>query len=83
MDVETTRLLEGLARRWRVSKSEALRRAIRSAASGPGEEGRDALSALDELQGSLGLSASAAARWAKESRDERRSSSRRREGPSR
>ncbi len=29
LDVDTVRALEGLARRWNVSKSEALRRAIR------------------------------------------------------
>ena len=32
LDVETVRMLESLARRWNVSKSEVLRRAIRSAA---------------------------------------------------
>jgi len=32
LDAETVRTLEGLARHWRVSKSEALRRAIRTAA---------------------------------------------------
>jgi hypothetical protein len=81
MDIETTQLLESLARRWRVSKSEALRRAIRSAAGETAVEGGDALAALDELQGSLGLSRSAAARWADDARKERRGSSRRREGP--
>ena len=34
LDVETVRTLESLARRWDVSKSEVLRRAIRSAAGG-------------------------------------------------
>ena len=39
LDVETVRTLESLARRWNVSKSEVLRRAIRAAA---GENSRRA-----------------------------------------
>jgi Ribbon-helix-helix protein, copG family len=34
MDLETAETLDRLAREWQVSKSEALRRAIRSAAAG-------------------------------------------------
>jgi hypothetical protein len=80
LDVETMRKLELMARRWNVSKSEALRRAIRAAATeGLPEEGREAISALDELQRSLDLDAAEAARWGKAARIERRASSRRRE----
>jgi hypothetical protein len=80
LDVETVRALEGLARRWNVSKSEALRRAIQaSAARGPREAGREALRALDDLQRSLGLSAAAGARWSAGARVERAAASRRRE----
>jgi hypothetical protein len=82
MDLETTRLLDRLAQRWRVSKSEALRRAIRSAAGGASSAGSDALEALDALQGSADLSADAARRWSGDSRKERRASSRRGEGRS-
>lgn len=53
LDVESVRALENLARRWQVSKSEALRRAIRSEAGRQPDRHRDALAALDELQASL------------------------------
>jgi hypothetical protein len=58
LDLETVRALEKMAQRWDVSKSEALRRAIRLAADQdlPGSTG--ALAALDALQDALGLSAS-------------------------
>jgi hypothetical protein len=36
LDVETIRALDDMARRWRVSKSEALRRVIRAAGHEPG-----------------------------------------------
>lgn len=79
LDVETVRALERLARRWNVSKSEALRRAIQaSAVRAPREADREGLSALDELQRSLGLSAGAAARWSTGARTERVAASRRR-----
>jgi hypothetical protein len=80
LDVETVRTLEQMARRWNVSKSEALRRAIRAAAAeGLPGEGREAISALDELQRSLGLDAEESVRWEKAARIERQASSRRRE----
>jgi hypothetical protein len=77
LDVETVEILEGLARRWNVSKSEALRRAIRAATklAPPGVE--EAIKALDELQQSLDMSADLARKWEKSTRDERRASSRR------
>lgn len=79
MDEETVRILEGLARRWEVSKSEALRRAIQMAAA---EEapGRGALRALEEAQRSLRLTSKAAAAWMKRARGERRAASRKGEG---
>ena len=43
-------MLEALARRWKVSKSEALRRAIRTAAGGDYENHENALDALERLQ---------------------------------
>lgn|SRR6185312_10826470 len=76
-DPETVRTLEDLARRWGVSKSEALRRSVRaSAATQPRANG--ALQALDELQSSLGLSRTAARRWAERVHEERRASSQQR-----
>ena len=79
LDPETLSRLDEMARRWGVSRSEALRRVIRRAsAEGRGEE-NEALQALDELQGSLALSDKSARRWAAEARDERRTTSARRE----
>ena len=78
LDPGTVQALEGLARRWDVSKSEALRRAIRAAAC-EAQEDRDALSALDELQQSLRVSETTAAKWVAEVRAERRASGRRRD----
>jgi hypothetical protein len=70
LDTETVKLLERTARRWGVSKSEALRRAIRAAANeaSPGP----ALAILDRLQQAAGLRPEAAARWVRENRAERR-----------
>ena len=80
LDVETVRALEGLARRWNVSKSEALRRVIQaSAAREPREAGREALRALDDLQRALDLTAGAATAWAERAQAERRRAARRRE----
>ncbi len=78
LDPGTVQALEGLARRWDVSKSEALRRAIRAAAR-EAQEDRDALSALDQLQQSLRVNETSAAKWVAEVRAERRASGRRRD----
>ena len=77
LDLETVGALDALARRWNVSKSEAMRRAIRASAAVnvPPEP----LQALDELQKVLALAPAAAARWASQVRAERRAGSRRRE----
>jgi hypothetical protein len=79
LDVETARALEDMARRWGVSKSEALRRAIRAAKRGPAPGAPKALAALDALQRSLALGNRTAARWEKGARAERRAASIRRE----
>ena len=63
LDVETVRALEGLARRWNVSKSEALRRIIRSAASRQSATGSEALNALDALQAAVRSGGIDLARW--------------------
>jgi hypothetical protein len=63
LDVETVEALEAMARRWRVSKSEALLRAIR-------------LAALDDLQSTLDLDRESATSWGQSARTERHASSR-------
>lgn len=77
LDVETTRILERVAERWGVSKSEALRRAIRAAAAAEPKM-NDATSALDRLQDALSLTETAAAAWARHARAERKAGSKRR-----
>lgn len=74
LDVKSMRTLERIARRWKVSKSEALRRAIRAAADQL-RKCQDALETLSELQRSLGLSRKRAQSWARQARDERRETS--------
>ena len=80
LDTETTALLDKLARRWAVSKSEALRRIIRAAGSAE-ESGKSQdnprLAAFDRAQQSLGLTERVAAVWERQVRTERRASSRR------
>jgi len=83
LDVETVRRLESMARRWNVSKSEALRRAIRAASEQELPAGGEAIEALDRLQESLELDDEAARTWENRVRTERRDSSGRREGRSR
>ncbi len=79
MDLETVRTLEAVARRWGVSKSEALRRAIRAAAGQPAPgQADDGLAALEELQRGLNLTPRAADAWGHAIRTERRASSPRR-----
>lgn len=79
LDGETVRMLDRLARHWKVPKSEALRRAIRGAAANdPGARGP--LGALEEAQRSMRLTSKAADRWLKEVLKERRASSRKGEG---
>jgi hypothetical protein len=73
LDESTVRRLADLARRWGVSKSEALRRAILAAA---GQAGSGPLAALDRAQQAFRLSGADAARWAKGARAERHASSR-------
>jgi len=79
LDVETVRELDAIARRWKVSKSEALRRAVHAAAKAKSPVGADveALRALDTLQSSLGLTADGCAKWETAVRRERRASSER------
>ena len=75
LDPEAVRLLGRMARRWGISKSEVLRRAIRAAAVGT-ESSSDALAALDRLQDTMALGEPAAAKWSARARSERRANSR-------
>ena len=79
MDVGTVQALERIAQRWRVSKSEALRRAIRAAAEQPAPKSADALQALNQLQRSLKLTPARARAWARAARGERRAAAARSE----
>jgi hypothetical protein len=73
LDVETVDLLERLARQWAVSKSEALRRAIRVAAERAAPADRDAkLNAWRKLQAEIGLSPGRAKAWERQVREDRR-----------
>ncbi|HVQ77757.1 MAG TPA: ribbon-helix-helix protein, CopG family [Candidatus Binatia bacterium] len=73
LDVETVQLLERLARQWAVSKSEALRRAIRAAAEQGVPDEREARRvAWRQLQTGLGLTRERARRWERQVREERR-----------
>ncbi len=77
LDVESVRALEDLARRWGVSKSAALRRAIRSEASRQPVKGGEALAALDQLQASLRSRNVDLEQWALDVESERRAAGRR------
>jgi hypothetical protein len=78
VDVETKRTLDRLAVRWAVSRSEALRRAIRQAAGR--SAGADRLAALNALQARAGLDKATAARWTARQRRERRAAAAARAG---
>jgi len=69
VDAETKRVLDELAARWAVSRSEALRRAIRQAAGAAGVG--DRLAALDALQQQAAMTGGRARRWTKAVRAER------------
>lgn len=72
MDPETVAGLDRLARRWGVSKSEALRRMVGVASAVEEVDATsDALAALDELQELLGLDDKKAEAWVRRIRAER------------
>ncbi len=75
LDVETVRTLESLARRWNVSKSEVLRRAIHAAAGEKSQRVREKLEALRQLQAYVQQRGIDVEAWARETRAERRASS--------
>lgn len=71
LDVETIRKLERVAARWRVSKSEVLRRAIDAVDREQLAAAPSPLEAPEELQKSLALTPSQARKWSREVRAER------------
>ena len=75
LDVETVRTLESLARRWNVSKTEVVRRAIRAAAGDENQSVKSKLEALDRWQTSLKAQGVDFAAWEREARAERHASS--------
>ena len=75
LDADTVRLLERVSRRWGVSKSEALGRAIRASAAASDTD--TATAPLDRLQRAADLNRAAAAAWARHARAERRAPSKR------
>lgn len=77
LDIASVKALEKIARRWAVSKSEALRRAINAAAAErPSPQQR--IAALERLQAELALTPEAARAWEREIRAERRATTPRR-----
>jgi hypothetical protein len=73
LDVETVRTLESLARRWNVSKTEVVRRAIRSAAGEKSQRVQEKREALRQLQAYVqqrGIDVDAWAREIRATRDE-------------
>lgn len=71
LDPQTVRDLERLARKYGTSKSDILRRAVRSMAAEESTSEMQGLRALEELQKRVGLTADEAEAWAKEVRSER------------
>ena len=79
LDVETVRTLEALARRWNVSKSEVLRRAIRAASAGErSQRAREKLEALRQLQDYVQRRGIDVEAWAREVRATRDAAGRKR-----
>lgn len=79
LDVETVRKLDRVAARWKVSKSEVLRRAIEVVARDQLGEPPPPLQALDELQKSVKLTKQRTEKWSREVRIEREKASARHE----
>ena len=78
LDTQTVHLLEAMARRWNCSKSEALRRSIRLAASEQQLAGEDVrVAILERLQAGANLSEADARSWEDQNRKERRASGKR------
>jgi len=79
LDVETIRKLDRVATRWKVSKSEVLRRAIEAVARDQFGDVPSPLRALNELQKSVKLTRQRTDQWSREVRNERAKTSARHE----
>jgi Ribbon-helix-helix protein, copG family len=79
LDLDTVRKVERLAARWKVSKSEVLRRAVAVAAKEEAPADLTPLEALRKLQDHLKLTPQQAREWEAEVRRERRAPVRNRE----
>ena len=77
LDLESIRTLQKLAQRWKVSKSEVLRRALRIAAIDGSPGDGPTLGALDRLQASLRLRKIDLVQWERNLKAERRATARR------
>lgn len=71
LDPQTVRDLERLARKYRTSKSDILRRAVQSLAAQEATPEAQGLQALEELQKRIGLTRKKADDWVTEVRRER------------
>jgi hypothetical protein len=76
LDVPTVKALEELARVWNVSKSQALRRAIRSTAEREIGRAGETFEALEDLQRALALSPAKARAWSARVRKDHMASAR-------
>ena len=72
LDVESVRILETLAARWNVSKSEVLRRAIRAAWREQAMSADGPMEALTQLQKDVQAAGVDLNQWVREARAERR-----------
>ena len=72
LDVESVRALETLAARWKVSKSEVLRRAIRAAWREQAMSADGPMEALTQLQKDVQAAGVDLNQWVREARAERR-----------
>jgi hypothetical protein len=79
LDPETVRLLERMARRWNVTKSEALRKAIHLASAEGSEDRQEPLAAFERLQRSSALREPAVRQWLHDIAAERKAWSTRRD----
>lgn len=77
LETDVVRALERIAKRWQVTKSEAVSRAIRQAADSKGAV-TEALAALDELQRLVSENDVDLDRWVEDVEAERKASDKRR-----
>lgn len=72
LDAASVKALERMARRWAVSKSEALRRAINAAAASDDASPKQKIEQFERLQAEIALTPAKARAWECDVRAERR-----------